>query len=157
MGDEGTERIDAAIDRLDAVRRAAGEEGVLPAPHPDAAARVDAALAPFSLPADLRRFWERVDFRELWPMTCDLPQTCDPDDALWTHRMNLEDFPGLLGPPILFPIASHSESQWSIELAGPGGPGGLVVSHDYPRSRWSPRASSISSRCTPSFSRRARW
>jgi hypothetical protein len=129
---EGTERIDAAIDRLDAVLRAKGRDGVPPASDPDAAARVDAALAPFALPADLRRFWERVDFRELWPIgDCDVPQTCNPDDALGKHQMNLEEFPGLFGPPILFPIATKSEDQWSIELESSAGPGGLVVSHEF--------------------------
>jgi hypothetical protein len=54
---------------------------------------------------------------------------CDPEDALETHRMNQELFPGLFGPPLLFPIARKSESQCSIELSDGERRGGVVVDY----------------------------
>jgi hypothetical protein len=58
--DDANARIDAAIDRLDSALAALGLE-LRSAVDPDAIGRVERHLAPCSLPADLSRFWERVE------------------------------------------------------------------------------------------------
>ena len=123
------ERTDSAIERLDDALRAAGFEALAPAADPAAVEEVDAALAPYSLPPDLRRFWERVDFPSLRVHGWSLPEPCDPRGALAVYRGNQEPgyFP-LGGPPLLFPFAAVSGDQWSVELASSWGPGGCVVS-----------------------------
>jgi hypothetical protein len=61
-----------------------------------------------------------------------MPEQCDPRSALETHRLNLEpEFDGLFGPPLLFPIARVSESQWSIELMSRSNAGGVVFSNEF--------------------------
>lgn len=126
-----TERADRAIDRLDDALHCAGFEPLAPAPEPAAVDAVDDALAPYALPADIRRFWQRVDFERLSVGGSTLPEPCSPRSALATHYANREpEFADLFGPPLLFPIARHSETQWSIELATPWGDGGTIFSHD---------------------------
>jgi hypothetical protein len=91
---------------------------------------VERALAPYALPPDLHRFWERVDFSRLPVTGWTLPEPRDPRTALDTHRQNLEEAPLLFGPPLLFPIARISGDQWSIELVSRWSPGGTVFSQD---------------------------
>jgi hypothetical protein len=53
--------LDAALDRLDEALRAAGLAGLQPPSDLAPIAEVSAAVAPYGLPAELRRLWERVD------------------------------------------------------------------------------------------------
>jgi hypothetical protein len=123
-----TGRVDRAIDRLDRALRAAGFDGLEPAADPASVAEVDAALTPYALPPELRRLWERVDFRDVRVRGWSMPTPCDARIALETHRLNLEAGSFLLfGPPLLFPFARDGEDQWSIELAGRSWAGGRVV------------------------------
>jgi hypothetical protein len=123
-----TARVDRAIDRLDRALRAAGFDGLEPAADPASVAEVDGELAPYALPPELRRLWERVDLRDARVRGWSMPTPCDARSALETHRLNHEpgSFP-LFGPPLLFPFARQGEDQWSIELAGGSCAGGRVV------------------------------
>jgi hypothetical protein len=122
--------VDETIDRLDDALRAAGLDGLSPAADASSLDALERAIAPNSLPRDLRRFWERVQFSSLRARGYSLPQPCDPRGALDVHHLNLdpEIFP-LYGPPLLFPIARISGDQWSIELASEWTAGGIVFSH----------------------------
>jgi len=124
------EAIDRALDRLDDALRAAGLEPLAPALDPGSVDAVDRELAPYALPPELKRCWERVD---LWKLkahgSCLGPSPADARSALEIYRMNLE--PGvrlLYGPPLLFPIAADHVYQASIELVSEWGPGGSVFS-----------------------------
>ena len=125
------ERIDRAIDRLDDALRSAELAGLEAPDDSRALDEVDEAVAPYRLPLDLRRFWERVVFSKLSISGWRLANLCDPADALATHRMNNEpEFAGLFGPPLLFPIAQISGEQWSVELASEWSEGGPVFSYE---------------------------
>jgi hypothetical protein len=124
------ERVDRVIERLDGALRTAGFDPLDPASEPESVGEVERALAPYTLPPDLRRFWERVDFSGLRVTGWTLPEPRDPRPALEAHRQNLEEAPLLFGPPLLFPIARISGDQWSIELVSRWGPGGTVFSQD---------------------------
>jgi hypothetical protein len=122
---------DETIDRLDDALRAAGLDGLVPAADASSLDALERAIAPNSLPPDLRRFWERVEFSSMRARGYSLPEPCDPRGALDVNHLNLdpEVFP-LYGPPLLFPIARTSGDQWSIELASEWTAGGIVFSHD---------------------------
>ena len=126
-----TERIDVAIDRLDEALRAAGLPGAEAPAEADAEAlaEIAKAVAPHRLPDDLHRFWERVEFGGKRGFVAYPPDLLTPKPALDTYRMNLEEFPYLFGPPLLFPIARHSGDQLSVELVSEWGVGGIVFSH----------------------------
>jgi hypothetical protein len=124
------ERVDRIIERLDGALRAAGFDPLAPASEPESVGEVERALAPYTLPPELRRFWERVDFSRLPVTGWTLPEPCDPRTALEAHGQNLEEAPLLFGPPLLFPIARISGDQWSIELVSRRGPGGTIFSQD---------------------------
>ena len=119
--------MDAAIDRLDGVLRETNLDGVTPAAEPTVLGEIDEELAPYMLPRDLRRFWERVDFETLPVLGSGLSIPLNPDGALADRRMTEEEAPGLYGPPLLFPVARDHSEQTSIELADPWRPGGVVV------------------------------
>jgi hypothetical protein len=126
-----SERIDAAIDRFDKALRAAGLPSLEASADTDALAEIAEAVAPYRLPADLHRFWERVDFWNSPVVGWRLPEALNARLALDTHRANLEpDLEYLLGPPLLFPIARHSGDQWSVELVSEWSEGGTVFSHE---------------------------
>ena len=108
-------------------KRQAGFDGLEPAADPAAVAQVNGELAPFALPPELRRLWERVDFRNVRVRGWSMPTPCDARIALETHRLNLDAGSFLFGPPLLFPFARDGEEQWSIELAGGACAGGRVV------------------------------
>jgi hypothetical protein len=124
--------IDRCIDRLDTALRRAALDGLVPARDTRALDEIAEAIAPWTLPVDLERFWRRVDVEHdyfnvtSWTMA----GLVDPASALSTHRSNLEPAIALLfGPPLLFPIARHAESQWSVELETGSTPGGTLFSH----------------------------
>jgi hypothetical protein len=124
------ERVDRVIERLDGALRTAGFDPLAPASEPESVGEVERPLAPYTLPPDLRRFWDRVDFSGLRVTGWTLPEPRDPRPALEAHRQNLEEAQLLFGPPLLFPIARISGDQWSIELVSRWGPGGTVFSQD---------------------------
>jgi hypothetical protein len=124
------ERVDRLIERVDGALRTAGFDPSAPASEPESVLEAERALAPYTLPPDLRRFWERVDFSRLPVTGWTLPEPRDPRTALEAHGQNLEEAPLLFGPPLLFPIARISGDQWSIELVSRRGSGGTVFSQD---------------------------
>jgi hypothetical protein len=124
-------RIDAAIDRLDEALRAAGVAALAASTDGEALVEIGEAVAPYRLPGDLHRFWERVGFRDSSVSGWRLPEPLDARLALDTHRANLEpDVVYLFGPPLLFPIARISGDQWSVELVSEWSEGGTVFSHE---------------------------
>ena len=126
-----SERIDAAIDRLDEALQAAGLPGLEAAADAGALVEIGEAVAPYRLPPDLHRFWERVDFRNSPVSGWRLPEPVNARLALDTHRANLQpDLAYLYGPPLLFPIARISGDQWSVELVTEWCEGGTVFSHE---------------------------
>lgn len=127
MAADPIERVDRVIERLNDALCCAGFEPMSPELEPGAVAEVERALAPYALPPDLRRLWERVDFWSL-PVWGRLPDPLGARLALEIYRQNLDEFPLLFGPPLLFPIARHSGDQLSVELVSRWGPGGAVFS-----------------------------
>jgi hypothetical protein len=126
-----SERIDPAIDRLDEALRAAGLPALQAPADTRALDEIAEVVAPYRLPSDLHRFWQRVDFWHVPVRGGRLPDPLDAQLALETHRLNLQpEFAHLFGPPLLFPIARISERQWSVELASEWSDGGTVFSHD---------------------------
>ena len=124
--------IDAAIDRLQAALEASGLAPLEPASDEDVLGEIGAAISPHALPADLARFWQRVRIeQDAFPVSgWTMGSLSPPAAALEAYRLNLEPgFAGLFGPPLLFPIARHAETQWSIELRSEWAAGGIVISH----------------------------
>jgi hypothetical protein len=116
--------IDASIDRLTDALRGAGFNS--PAAPRDTAPleSISAAVAPYGLPAELRRFWERVD-----PATIAItvfPELIGPRAALELHRAGLDPAVSPPTPPLLFPFAYSSHVFRSIELASEWGDGGTI-------------------------------
>jgi hypothetical protein len=115
--------VDTSIDALcDALVRAGVEA---PREGTDAAQldRVDAAIAPLRLPAQVRRFWERVDPATLrvWAF----PQPVGPEFALDSWAQQRDEFPGM-APAALFLVGYESWNCMSVELDSPLGEGGSL-------------------------------
>ncbi|HLE99202.1 MAG TPA: hypothetical protein VI540_04840 [Gaiellaceae bacterium] len=126
-----TTDIDTAIDRLDEALRRAGLQPLAPARDTSALDEIAEAIAPWELPGDLRRFWGRVAVEpDAFPVSGWCMGSLDPPErALSTHRLNFDpDVYMPFGPPFLFPIARHAETQWSAELASEWCEGGTVFS-----------------------------
>ncbi len=123
------EPIDRVVDRLDAALRGAGLEGLAAQTDADALEKIARTIAPWSLPADLQRFWEQTSFASLRVHGFGMPQPLDPRAALKTYDPKLAAGVMGYGPPLLFPIASEGASRWSIELSTPSTDGGMVFSH----------------------------
>jgi hypothetical protein len=105
--------IDAALDRLDTALRAADLDGLSPPADRGALDALVDLIAPYELPAGLRRFWERVD-----PTTLAVepwPELLRPQDAGDCYREDRQFFP-LSGPPLLLPIGAHSDARQLVEL-----------------------------------------
>jgi hypothetical protein len=123
--------FDRRIDRLDRALHAAGFEGLAPAVEAASLDELAREVAPYALPHDLRRFWERVDPSSLRVHGHMLPEPRGPYAALETHRQNRDPaFLPFYGPPLLFPFARISADQWSVELMSDWSTGGTVFSHD---------------------------
>jgi hypothetical protein len=134
VSDDTVGRVDRAIDRLDLALRAAGFATLAPAVDPAAVDEVDRQLGTYTLPAELRWFWVRVDYPSLRVLGAGMPQGHRPASALETYRLNLElRAIELYGPPVLFPIARDNTDQWSIELVSRWSPGGGVFRHELDR------------------------
>jgi hypothetical protein len=123
--------IDGAIDRLDAALREAGLAPVEPAMNAAVVDEIAEAIVPYALPDDVARFWQRVAVDdERFALAGGRTGTlATPDWVLEAYRLNLDpQYAMVFGPPLLFPIARHSETQWSVELRSGWGPGGAVFS-----------------------------
>lgn len=126
------DQIDSAVDRLDDALRRAGLPPLEAATDEVSLDDVDAAVAPYELPADVRRFWELVDPSSLAVRT--FPDLLAPAAALKLRQAELEDVaagfpPG--PPPHLFTIAYASSVSLSVELETAWGPGGTIFRWAY--------------------------
>ena len=116
--------IDSAIDRLDDALRAAGLAGLEP---PGAIASIDeveSAVAPYELPAELRRYWERVD-----PASIDwfpFPRLDGPAETLAQLRLVRDFGEPIVPPPLLLPVDYASHTYGVVELASEWGDGGTI-------------------------------
>ena len=72
--------IDSAVDRLDDALRRAGLPPLEPATDEVSLVDVDAIVAPYELPPEVRRFWELVDPSSLAVRT--FPDLLAPATAL---------------------------------------------------------------------------
>ena len=122
--------IDVAIDRFDEALRAAGIPGVEPPDDFALIAEVAQEVAPYVLPAELRRYWERVDPDRMAVFT--FPTLGGPAHALHQVRGLREfgtTFPGV--PPVLLPVDYASHSYGVIELGSEWSEGGSIFVHDF--------------------------
>jgi len=122
--------IDSAIDRLDEALRAAG----LPGLEPGAASPIGEVadeVAPYILPADFRRLWERVDPESIRLRT--FPMIGGPATALAELRMVRElATPIPIGlPPILLPIDYASHCFGVVELGSEWSEGGSILEYAF--------------------------
>jgi hypothetical protein len=114
--------IDPSIDALiDALAAADVEPPRAPADL-EMLERIATAIAPLRLPADLRRFWERIDPPTLRAEV--FPTLRGPRFALESWQREREEFPQL--PAILFLIGYESWSCVSVELDGMESVGGAL-------------------------------
>ena len=122
---------DSAVDRLDEALRAGGLAG-LEAPS-DVAPIEEVAdeVAPYVLPADLRRFWERVDAESIRVRT--FPTIGAPATALAQLRMVRElATPVPIGlPPILLPVDYASHCFGVVELGSEWAEGGSILEYAF--------------------------
>jgi hypothetical protein len=122
-----TPDIDTAIDRLDAALRGAGLAGLEPPADAAAIEEVAGAVAPYSLPGELRRYWERVDPDGIsWFL---FPRICGPAEALVQLGLVRDTeftFP-IVPPPVLLPVDYASHCYGVIELASEWGGGGTIL------------------------------
>jgi hypothetical protein len=119
--------IDAAIDALDDSLRAAGLPGLEEPADVRAVAEVAEAVAPYGLPAELGRFWERVDPASIGDRF--FPPLVEPAGALELQKVG--DDAGtsvpLQPPPTFLVIGYASHVHRSIELSSPLAAGGTVI------------------------------
>jgi hypothetical protein len=114
--------LDAAVDRLDDALGAAGFPG-LSAPRDSSSLEgIAEAVAPFELPPDVRRFWERVDPTSI--SVSSYPMLVDPHTALEIRRADIDAGASL--PLLLLPIAYSSHVHDSVELVSEWAVGGTV-------------------------------
>jgi hypothetical protein len=128
-------RIDAAIDSLDDALSSAGLPGLEPSTAASAVDQVAAAVAPHELPAELRRFWQRVDGERIAVYT--FPNLRGPTTALELLRdlRELEVMVPIAPPPILLPVDYASQCFGVIELGTVWSEGGTILEwgmDDYP-------------------------
>jgi hypothetical protein len=115
--------IDASIDALTEALEANGVVGPRPPSDPPDLDAIDRALAPMSLPAQVRRFWERVDPASIRVWAHPFP--VGPDFALESWKREGEEFPGMV-PRALFLVGYESWACMSVELRSRFGPGGSL-------------------------------
>jgi hypothetical protein len=117
--------IDASIDRLDEALRAHGLAGIEQPQESGAIDDVAEGISPYLLPAELRRFWERVDVARL---AIDLfPPLCDAAGALELQRAADEFTVPATPPPLFLVIGYASHVHRSIELASKWDDGGTII------------------------------
>ena len=115
--------IDGSIDALAGALSAEGIEPPRPPSESYELDAIDAELAPMSLPAQVRRFWERVDPATLrvWPY----PEPIAPGFAIDSWRQRRDEFPGL-APRTLLDVGYASHQCMSVELDSPLASGGTL-------------------------------
>jgi hypothetical protein len=122
--------VDSAIDRLNEALRTAGLAALEPPSDVTPIAEVDAAVAPYALPRDLRRFWERVDADRIGLNT--FPKVGGPAAVLHHQRLLREiDAPFPLAPPPIFLTVDYASHCYGlIELESPWTEGGTILEWD---------------------------
>jgi hypothetical protein len=128
--------IDTAIHRLDAALRGAGLAGLEPPADSAGIDEVADAVAPYALPAELRRYWERVDEEVVsWFL---FPRVCGPAETLALLRLVRDDteftYP-IVPPPPLLPVDYASHCYGVIELASEWSDGGTLFEWDFDEAR----------------------
>ena len=127
--------VDSAIDRLDEALQGAGLDGLAPPTDVDAIDEVADAVAPYSLPPELRRYWERVDPANVawFPFPC----VGGPAEALAQLQLVRDaDFTIPIVPPqLLLPVDYASHCYGVIELASQWGEGGTILEWDFDEAR----------------------
>jgi len=115
--------IDASIDALTDALAGAGVESPQPPADPPNLEAINETISPMSLPAELQRFWQRVDPRSLrvWAY----PQPIDPGFALDTWKQHRDEFPRI-APRTLFLVGFESWGCMSMELDSPDSRGGSL-------------------------------
>jgi hypothetical protein len=123
--------IDSAIDRLDEALRAVGVAGLEPPSDVGPVAEIAEAVAPYVLPEELRRFWERVDAERLHVHT--FPKVGSPATALSQLGIAREVVaPVPIGlPPILLPVDYASHCFGVIELGTERDEGGSFLEFEF--------------------------
>jgi hypothetical protein len=114
--------IDDSIDALSDALVAIGVDA--PQAPTDVAVleEIAAAIDPLRLPAEVGRFWERIDPATIRALT--FPELCPPQFALQSCTSNREH--GFNNPEVLFLVAYTSHCCMSVELDGPSGGGGTL-------------------------------
>jgi hypothetical protein len=119
--------VDSAIDRLDDALRSVGVAGLEPPGDIGPVAEVAEAVAPYLLPGELRRFWERVDAERIDVHT--FPKIGGPASTLSQLRIVREvAAPVPIGlPPILLPVDYASHCYGAVELGTDWNEGGSLL------------------------------
>jgi hypothetical protein len=122
--------LDSALDRLDEVLRAAGLAGLEPPRDLAAIAEIADAISPYALPAQLRRYWERVDPESLAPIT--FPKVGGPTAVLELLRVVRDTgaSPPFAVPPIFVPVDYASHCYGVLELESEWSEGGTILEWD---------------------------
>lgn len=122
--------IDGVIDRLE---RAYADAGLPPIRQADGAMHsvvdlIAAEIAPLELPAELVRFWSRIDPHSL--AGAPYPRPTDPSFALDTWLSHRDETPGMV-PRLLFPVCYESWGFVLVELHDDGELGGACFEWAY--------------------------
>jgi hypothetical protein len=127
----GSRDVDSAIDRLDEALRAAGLAGLEPPSDVATIAELDEAVAPYAVPAELRRFWERVDAERIPVFT--FPMIRGPATALQLLQglRDIDAATPLVMPPVLLPVDYASHCYGVIELASEWSEGGTTFEWEF--------------------------
>lgn len=123
--------IDSAIDRLDEALRSVGVAGLEPPGDVGPVAEIADAVAPYVLPDELRRFWERVDAERVHVQT--FPKVGGPATALSHLRIVREvATPVPIGlPPFLLPVDYASHCFGVVELGTEWNEGGSFLEFEF--------------------------
>jgi hypothetical protein len=108
-----------AVARLEAALGELGAAPIEPAGHAHVLPEIDAAVAPYRLPTDVRDFWTLVDGYSTSRTCFPYPHAATPDFALWDSQQE-ERFV----PPQLFTVCYESHGWLGVELDGEGWEGG---------------------------------
>jgi hypothetical protein len=126
--------IDDAIDALGDALIAAGVDPPAGPTDLTVLEEITAAISPLKLPADVRRFWARVDPKTVCARM--FPELCQPEFALESWLANRKE--SFNQPDILMMVGYTSWSCMSVELDAPSGGGTLfswgLADGDYARS-----------------------
>jgi len=118
--------VDSAIDRLDEALSTAGLAGLEPPSDVAPVVEIADAVAPYSVPPELRRFWERVDADRVALFT--FPMLGSPTAALELLRGLRElgeTVPSV--PPVLLPVDYASHCYGMVELGSEWSEGGTIL------------------------------